>query len=128
MTSFLAERGIPLLLTDLDANNRNHRHKIELLGVHECHYQGEPVVETLYACCHQPAIAVLVRAGGAAAARLREAARQKNTDVKMARIMGDRLTGVISRHLAEEFLDVSHSATERSAHVSAASPAAAPIL
>lgn len=113
VASFLAERGIPLEIADLNAWNRSHHHKVELLGVHECRYQGEPVIEILFACCRQPAKAVLVRADGAAAAHLREAAGQDGTHVKVARVMGDRLVGIISRHHAEEFLDVLHMAPER---------------
>lgn len=111
--SFLAERGIPLEMADLNAWNRSHRHKVDLLGVHECRYQGEPVIEILFACCRQPAKVVLVRADGVAAAHLREAAGKDGTHVKVARVMGDRLAGVISRHHAEEFLDVLHLATEQ---------------
>ena len=102
--AFLADRGIPLEIRDLGNWNKSHHHSVNLLGIHECTYREEPVIEILFACCGQPAKVVLVRADGVAAAKLRDAAHEPGSHVRVARVLGDRLAGVVSRHRAEEFL------------------------
>ena len=78
---------------------------IELVGARTEMANGEPVVEMLFNCCHQPVKILMVERGTKAALDIGQAAGAGH-HVQATRMVGIYLTAVVSDHRAHGLLDI----------------------
>jgi len=104
VTSFLAERGIPIEVLPVAALSRPNEsaHETFFLGACERQVGEDRVVELMWSCCGEPVVMKVVVQRGVAAGRIHKAV--ENDEIIGFRRFEDHVVALVGGHASSDFL------------------------